>query len=751
MRAHALAVALVSTLLGLNTLAHAQSITVDVAARQQTMLGWNATLHPSELTDVQRTAVLDELTDLGLTSFRLHVDRREWEDVVNDNADPYTTNWSAYQTTSLDRAFTQWVVPLKQRIEARGERLSLTLEPSFYTTSMMGDMPQWMYRSPAEYTEWATNQISYIKNAYGVEADYFGICNEAGNANVVYNTQLQQIGRFLGPRMQQLGFNTKIQFASFVNTQQTVTAINALRNDSRFWPYVGMIAWHDYNGANNADRNTIRAFAQANNIATGMTEYNQATINELYDDLTQGNASVWSQFTSTYYGNGTGGGSYILTPNDRTSINRQDYYWRFYQVMHYVRPGDVRVEATSPFADIRALAFVNDDTQRTTVLISGASQRTLTVAGLTPGATYGVSQSTGTSPMQERGLVVADATGQASVTVAASSVLTLYPYAGTNQAPKITTYTAANPYLRTGVGSSTTVSATATDPELNPIQYSWMVAQQPVGASVQMASPTAASSAATGLTFAGTYVFRVTASDGAVSTQKDVTLMVYDRNNAPIFHPEETATRNPPTLTLPASTFQIEAYAYDIERSPLSYTWTIDSQPAGASATIASPNTARVTPTNLSVEGDYLFRCTVSDGTDTAQLFHTVHVWPQNLHAPYLGTLSSSLVNGCRKLSASGGDVDGDAVTYWWSVVTGAGNVYFGDEGLDQARLTPYVWADVAGQYQFRLTAIDRTLYTEKYITVNLTTVPEPATLAMLILGGAALLRRKSRTGPRPV
>jgi hypothetical protein len=41
-----------------------------------------------------------------------------------------------------------------------------------------------------------------------------------------------------------------------------------------------------------------------------------------------------------------------------------------------------------------------------------------------------------------------------------------------------------------------------------------------------------------------------------------------------------------------------------------------------------------------------------------------------------------------------------------------------------------------------KLTAVDRTLNTEKTYTVDLTTVPEPASMCLLVAGGLALLRR---------
>jgi hypothetical protein len=289
-----------------------------------------------------------------------------------------------------------------------------------------------------------------------------------------------------------------------------------------------------------------------------------------------------------------------------------------------------------------------------------------------------------------------------------NAVLTVYPHDGANQAPAVTSWTSSAAYLKIGGHSVTTLSASATDPELDAVSYAWSVVSKPAGAKVALATPGAATTSATGLTAAGEYIFKVAVSDAGHTVNREVKLKVYDRNQPPRLG--EVHNRLPVRLTLPASSTSLQAWAWDLENDPLAYQWSVVSQPAGASVKLSKDTTKACQASNMTVPGHYVFRVQVSDGTNTCREELTVPVYPKNLNAPFITNAAGQvLTSGKGSLSAKTGDVDGDWVSHWWEVVSapaGAKVVFSA-----QAKAKTRVSVNLKGAYQFRLTVVDRTRY----------------------------------------
>src|SRR5439155_8487692 len=120
---------------------------------------------------------------------------------------------------------------------------------------------------------------------------------------------------------------------------------------------------------------------------------------------------------------------------------------------------------------------------------------------------------------------------------------------------------------------------------------------------------------------AGTYVLRLTASDGALSSRDDVTITV---NSA-------GGNANPPVvdagparvIAFPAKDLTLFGHATDPNNDPLTVQWTLTSGPApvGFSAPWALATTVSFTAT-----GTYTFQLAASDGTSTVTSSTTVTV-----------------------------------------------------------------------------------------------------------------------------
>jgi fibronectin type 3 domain-containing protein len=129
------------------------------------------------------------------------------------------------------------------------------------------------------------------------------------------------------------------------------------------------------------------------------------------------------------------------------------------------------------------------------------------------------------------------------------------------------------------------------------------------GTSVTLSSPTASSTQAS-FTAAGTYTFRVTVSDGQLSSSDDVIVTAaaptLTTNKAPV-----VSGGTDQTITFPASA-TLAATASDdaLPNGVLSYLWTVVN---GTGVTLSSP-TASNTQATFTAAGTYTFRVTVSDG-----------------------------------------------------------------------------------------------------------------------------------------
>jgi len=488
------------------------------------------------------------------------------------------------------------------------------------------------------------------------------------------------------------------------------------------------VTYHLYGG--NASRPKIRDFAHSKGLPTGQTEFMGTTINHLYGDLTEGGVSVWEHYVMAGWGNTTLSGCYLSANHNRTSFSRYPHYWDFRQVMHYVRPGAVRVEAASDDPAIRPLAFARDG-KMAVVLLNNTpphQPRTVELKGILPGA-YRTCGSAAGKPYQEFGPRGVQDAATLSVEVPPNSVLTLYPFGPQYPAPVLTDWRATPNFLTTP-RSAVTLSASATSPDLKPIAFEWSVERQPAGAQVSLAAPKAASTQASGLTVPGDYVFAVTGavSDPALKSVRKVRLTVFDGNQPP--EVVDLHNRIPLMVTLPRSTTLLRGGGRDLEGDKLTLRWSIASQPAGAQARIEEVEKKGTQLANLTVAGEYVVQLEVSDPTHTVSEQLKIKVYPPNKPP----AIESAAANPARlvppesktALSAKTSDPDGDAITHWWSVqrAPAGAKPVFEKQGSPNTAVSGLA---AEGTYVFTLTVVDRTLPTRSNVTVVVGKESSPA------------------------
>lgn len=277
------------------------------------------------------------------------------------------------------------------------------------------------------------------------------------------------------------------------------------------------------------------------------------------------------------------------------------------------------------------------------------------------------------------------ATGSDNVTV------TVLP-AAVNQTPTVNAGADKNLTLP---ANSTTVTATASDPDGSIASYFW---EKLSGPSATESGNTTATLTLTNLV-EGTYQYRVIVTDNQGATASDeVRVNVFAANQPPVV----TAPADV-VITLPTSSVVLNATASDPDGTIASYLWINLSGPG--IPTLSGATTASLSASNL-IAGTYSFRITVTDndGATAADEVNVVVQTPTN-QSPLANAgpdKSITLPTNSTNFSGSGVDPDGTIVSYAWIQISGTAATI---SNANTATLTVQVPSD--GIYSFRLTVTD--------------------------------------------
>lgn len=431
-----------STQLFAATAAAADAVAVNAGVTYQTMTGWEVTARAWEQDKVNNNydptartyapVVANRLVnEMGVN--RLQIPVRSgylnyvdyWTKFVNrqisylEIKDHFYEKQAGapYQYAEFDYNVETWLLPMKQLLEAKGEKLYVNLIGTDFNNGLAGNYE--FALNPTAYANFIKAYADRLKNKYGVTLDAFELILEPENTTNWRGKQLGQAAVALRSMFEGAGYaNVNLIAPSVTYAYNTLPYMTEIAKVPGALQALKTVAYHRYNPG---DFTAIGAYAKANGLQTAMSEWTNGTVDTIFDDLTLANVSSWQKWAIAGRGGPTTLQAAYVTA-DFTNPALPTFYLApqspaMALFFKYVRLGAVRVGATS--ATVRSVAFVNTDGSQVVVSKRTSGTGPVTFSGLKAG-TYGVrAVATPTSKAVDLPDVVVGGTGSVTVTLPA--------------------------------------------------------------------------------------------------------------------------------------------------------------------------------------------------------------------------------------------------------------------------------------------------------------------------------------------
>lgn len=423
---------------------------------QQTMQGWEATSETGQeecdraVYEAYREEVFDRaIDDLGITRVRLEVrsgaenpedhfgerlareisDER-WREVrylsIDDDDDPFHRAPGRFHFTELSHTVENVVLPLKRRLEAKGERLYVSLCVVDFGQSRFDH-----WADPEEYAELVLAAFEHLKAEHDLVPDALEVILEP---DVALGWPPTAVGPALvaaGARLEAVGFRPAFVAPSTSDLSKGVPYLQELLQTPGARRYLREVSYHRYRGATPASLRALEKHARAEGLATAMLEHIGADPEELYEDLTVGRNHAWALYALAFCA-GDSGGDYMYVDakaGPPYEVHYSENARALPRFMRRVRPGAVRyeVEATSGVA--RAVAFAHPRLGHTVVILAD-EDGPITLANL-PEGRYRVERTTEQVLYAEEGPVEVKDTLQVSASAGDVITVSALPAAAT--------------------------------------------------------------------------------------------------------------------------------------------------------------------------------------------------------------------------------------------------------------------------------------------------------------------------------
>jgi Glycosyl hydrolase family 30 beta sandwich domain len=308
---------------------------------------------PSKLIARMHDALVDEL---GITRVRIEVGPQVEQ--VNDNADPRVTDAARYRFAWQDDQIERHVLPMRKRIEARGERMTI-----YVSYDLRSKLTGAFLLEPEEYAEMAVAFLAHAKERHGIEPDYWSVLNEPGNDRPGDPRLCAELTAATGRRIAEAGFRTRMSGPECVTVAQADRYMKGMEGVPGALDRFAQITYHLYHGGAEdvAARNAVRDWARRLKITAAQTEWMEAkdldVARHIHLCLTEADAVAWDRF---------GADLFFALPyrelTDRASDGKEPQLsstaWHIRQFSRFIRPGAVRVALAGGSESVKGVAFL---------------------------------------------------------------------------------------------------------------------------------------------------------------------------------------------------------------------------------------------------------------------------------------------------------------------------------------------------------------------------------------------------------
>ena len=391
------------------------TVAIDTTRRLQTMTGWEATVQAGQDFPnfaLFRDTVFDRAIELGINRLRLHARSGseydsdtftrlakgvpgpppEWRCVrfatVNDNADPRVIDRKGFHFSEMDHEIETVVLPYRDRLAKRGEKLFLNVNYNAFTGQICGGRG-YHHADPEEYAEFVLATHLHLRERWGLVPDAWEVLLEPDNVRQWNGPLMGRATVAAARRLREAGFATKFIVPSNTNMTRALEWFDQLARVAGATAEIAEVAWHRYGGVTDQSLRGLGERARRLGVPGAMLEHIGAGYEALHDDIEFGYAGAWQQFALAYPLEKDDGSAYFMIRNrdpERPRVDANSTVAGLRQYFPHVRLGAVRVEATAPGSGVRPLAFRNADGRMVLVTrVDGRGAR-FSVTGLRAGA-----------------------------------------------------------------------------------------------------------------------------------------------------------------------------------------------------------------------------------------------------------------------------------------------------------------------------------------------------------------------------